>query len=815
MKFSKFTIVLIFLAMMSLNLISQTHQRPISQKNGTQAPLSYNVNITLGGDNVLSSLKIQVIGDNLQVHRNIGLSNWEYQYFEWSDHPGRGIHLYIDGQFYYVNSSTDIYVDGYPSGSNLSYFEDSDGIPYDRIDITRIDDYNATVQLTKANVIEATLTIYYPPESDYVNYAWEITNISNSTMNDLRFFQGGDTYSYGDDYGIGYWDGPTNTVGCQKPGNGGIVSVFLQSIETPFQHESSYWGWYSGVESHIMNNALTGDVVLVSHDNAIALEWRKAPLEVGETWEIHTIEKYSDKDITNLMVTAPYNQTIYQGETKYLTFNIKNNSPETVTDIVLSEVIDLPNWTANVVSPSGIFELASLEDIDVTLSIYCPLSEEPGNIAKVTLQASANDQTADDKAYIEVLSIMPSCVLNPVDQDVCSPDEAVTFFVQSDNATAYQWQKNTSVWTNIIDDDVFSGANNDTLHISDATGLVGVEFRCLMANVYGDAWSESAAIIGDNTPPTPDAITLPDIIGQCEVTSIIPPTAYDECEGNIIGFTDAVFPITDTTVVIWSFEDSFGNTSFLVQDVFIQDITAPVPDLSTLPTISGNCSTTVSDVPTATDNCEGQILGTTTDSLFYDVEGLYIITWNYTDNQGNSISQTQNIVVDDDNPVAETKDTAFTIISTSAEIVTITPADIDNGSYDDCGLDSMYLDRTTFSVDDAGENIVNLTVVDYYGNVSTKSAVVTIIIDYTLQIPNFVSPDNDGVNDYWEIKGIEKLDGYTLDIFNKIGEIIYHSEAYDNTWNATFNGQELPDGTYYYVFKADVNSYSGYISVIR
>lgn len=815
MKLSKFTIVLIFLAMMSLNLISQTHLRPISQKNGTQAPMNYNVNTTLGGDNVLSSLKVEIVGDNLQIHRNIGLGSWEYQYFEWSDHPARDIHLYIDGQFYYVNSSTDIYVDGYPSGDNLSYYENSNGIPYDRVDITQIDNYNATVKLTKANVIEATLSINYPPESDYINYAWEIKNISNSTMNDLRFFEGGDTYSYGDDYGIGYWDEPSNTVGCQKPGNGGIVSVFLQALEVPFQHESSYWGWSSGVESHVMNNALTGDVVTVSHDNAIALEWRKAPLEVGETWEIHTIEKYSDKDITNLMVTAPYNETIYQGETKYLTFNIKNNSPETVTDIELNEIVDLSGWTTTIVNPTGTFELASLEDIDVTVSVTCPLSEEVGNIAKVTLQASANDQTADDKAYVEVLSIMPSCVVNPTDQDVCSPDEAVSFFVVSDNATDYQWQKNTGVWTNIIDDDIFSGANNDTLYISNSTDLVGVEFRCLMANVYGDAWSESAAIIGDNTPPTPDALTLPDIIGQCEVTSIAPPTATDECEGNIIGTTDALFPITDSSTIIWTFEDSFGNTSFLVQDVLIDDITAPVPDISTLPTISGNCSTTVNDIPTATDNCEGQILGTTSDNLYYDQEGSYIITWDYTDNKGNSTSQNQNVMVVDDKPIPVTKDTSFTLISTSSDSIKITPADIDDGSYDDCELDSMYLDKTTFTVDDAGENIVNLTVVDSRGNDSTKSAIVTILLDYTLQIPNFISPNNDGINDFWEITGIQKLDGYKLDIFNKIGETIYHSDAYDNTWNATFNGKELPDGTYYYVFKNDVNSYSGYISVIR
>lgn len=807
------------LSFLSLNLFSQNNQRDVKPDNGTRISRSYNVNATLGGDNVESSLKIEIIGDNLQIWRNVGSYSWEYQYFEWSDHPGRGIHIYIDGDFYYVNYSTDIYVNGVPSGSNLSYLEDDDGIPFDRIDIERIDDYNATVKLTKANYLEALLTVYYPPESDYINFSWQITNISLSAMNDLRFYQEGDTYSYGNDYGIGYWDDASNTVGCQKDGGGGdIVSVFLQSIETPFQHESAQWGWYDGVEAHVMNNALTGAVVTYDHDNAIALEWRVASLNPGESWEIHTIEKYSDKDITNLIVTAPYNETIYQGETKYITFSVKNNSAETVTDIALSEIIDEVGWTVNVVNPVGTFDLESLEEIDVTMMVTCPSNAEPSSIAQATLEAMVNDQVADDKAYIEVLSVMPSCVINPVDQDICDETEAVQFFVESNNADSYQWQiysDQYSTWMALANDAIYSGVDTDTLFISDATGLIDKNYKCLMSNGYGDAWSESASIVGDETPPMPDALVLPNITAQCEVATVYPPTATDECDGNIIGTTDAVFPITDSTTIIWTFEDGFGNQSFLMQDILIADNQAPIPDITTLPSISHSCSATVITTPTATDNCFGQVDGYTDDTLFYDVEGTYLITWNYADDDGNISTQNQTVTVIDEAPVVITKDTSFTLQSTSTEVVTISVADIDSASYDDCCLDTMFLDRTSFTVEDAGENIVFLTVIDCQGNTSRKSADVTIILDYTLQIPNFVSPDNDGVNDYWTIIGIEKLDGYTLNIFNKIGEVIYFSENYDNTWNATYNGKELPDGTYYYVFKSATDTYSGYISVIR
>ena len=132
----------------------------------------------------------------------------------------------------------------------------------------------------------------------------------------------------------------------------------------------------------------------------------------------------------------------------------------------------------------------------------------------------------------------------------------------------YSWQKNTgSGWVNIENNDIYSGFDNDTLLISDATGLLYTEFRCIIGNNYGTESSETAMIINDKTPPVPDVLVLPDIIEDCAIYSLIPPTATDECEGQIIGTTDEIFPITSSTTVIWTFEDSYGNLSFIQQDI--------------------------------------------------------------------------------------------------------------------------------------------------------------------------------------------------------------------------------------------------------
>jgi hypothetical protein len=56
----------------------------------------------------------------------------------------------------------------------------------------------------------------------------------------------------------------------------------------------------------------------------------------------------------------------------------------------------------------------------------------------------------------------------------------------------------------------------------------------------------------------------------------------------------------------------------------------------------------------------------------------------------------------------------------------ITLEDIDDGSFDICGIESKVLSKTQFTCEDVGQNTVTLTVTDKNGNVGTCDAVVTI-----------------------------------------------------------------------------------------
>lgn len=77
--------------------------------------------------------------------------------------------------------------------------------------------------------------------------------------------------------------------------------------------------------------------------------------------------------------------------------------------------------------------------------------------------------------------------------------------------------------------------------------------------------------------------------------------------------------------------------------------------------------------------------------------------------------------------------------------------------------------------------------------------------EYTLEIPTGFSPNSDGVNDLFVIKGLYNTK-VNLSVFNRWGNKVYQKDEYDNTWDGIpnvssfkFGEGKLPQGTYFYV----------------
>ena len=73
-------------------------------------------------------------------------------------------------------------------------------------------------------------------------------------------------------------------------------------------------------------------------------------------------------------------------------------------------------------------------------------------------------------------------------------------------------------------------------------------------------------------------------------------------------------------------------------------------------------------------------------------------------------------------------------------------------------------------------------------------------------LPTLITPNSDNVNDALVFPCLVNGDGLNpseLTVFNQWGNEVYHSAAYENNWEGTYNGEPLPAGTYFYLLKAD------------
>jgi len=171
----------------------------------------------------------------------------------------------------------------------------------------------------------------------------------------------------------------------------------------------------------------------------------------------------------------------------------------------------------------------------------------------------------------------------------------------------------------------------------------------------------------------PSNESLPDVVRECSLESLEAPTALDEISGNVQGVTDISFPITESTILVWTYEDQEGNKSYQEQQIIIDDTEAPVLDVAELPDLNGECSVIIENIPTATDFCLGSISGVTDIDISQEVKTTQTIVWTFTDSSGNSITQTQKVNIQQDNGAVFDEPELVDIVADCSVIITNIP----------------------------------------------------------------------------------------------------------------------------------------------
>lgn len=211
--------------------------------------------------------------------------------------------------------------------------------------------------------------------------------------------------------------------------------------------------------------------------------------------------------------------------------------------------------------------------------------------------------------------------------------------------------------------------------------------------------------------------------------------------------------------------------------------------------------------------------------------GVYVVT-NVTDaNCTNAGTGTETIIV---NP------TPGTPAAGSDSVYCLGDAYVDLFANGGSGTLTWYDDASLTSIIGTGTNlspIVQTGTTSYYvtetlNGCEGPASLVTITINdctvpvvISIIVPTAFTPNSDGQNDDWEIVNLDTAyPNNTVSIYNRWGNILFFHDSgtdgpYDqNRWDGTFNGTELPVGSYYYVIEYNdpENGVStGAVSIIR
>lgn len=179
--------------------------------------------------------------------------------------------------------------------------------------------------------------------------------------------------------------------------------------------------------------------------------------------------------------------------------------------------------------------------------------------------------------------------------------------------------------------------------------------------------------------------------------------------------------------------------------------------------------------------------------------GIYTVT--ATTTYGTGCSRSLQIEVNESIIATITEDDVTIVDDSDSNSITVDPTNLGIGDYEfallheDGVIIRTYQDSPVFDSLEGG--IYTILVRDKNG-CGVASLEVSVI-----QFPKFFTPNNDGTNDTWEIKGANSFYFPTseINIFNRFGKIVAKIDIDGEGWDGTFNGRLLPSDDYWYSIK--------------
>ncbi|MDO9376242.1 MAG: HYR domain-containing protein, partial [Ferruginibacter sp.] len=275
-----------------------------------------------------------------------------------------------------------------------------------------------------------------------------------------------------------------------------------------------------------------------------------------------------------------------------------------------------------------------------------------------------------------------------------------------------------------------------------------------------------SVVITDNQPPT--LTVTPGVTGTADAgvcykaVNLAPPTPADNCGIATAGVTVSGVPaenkfVVGTTTVNWSVTDVNGNTTTQMQSVVITDNQPPT--LAATPAVSGTADAGVCykvvnlAAPAPADNCGIATAGVTSSDIPAQNRfpvGTTIVTWSVRDVAGNLTTQTQSVVITDNQPPTLTVTPGVTGNADAGVCYKVVNLTAPTAS-DNCGIAAAGVTVTGMPAQNrfpVGTTTVSWSVKDVNGNTTTQMQVVTItdkeapVIKSVSTMPSSLWPPN-------------------------------------------------------------------------
>ncbi|MGY5846651.1 PKD-like domain-containing protein [Salegentibacter sp. HM20] len=405
------------------------------------------------------------------------------------------------------------------------------------------------------------------------------------------------------------------------------------------------------------------------------------------------------------------------------------------------------------------------------------LTVQLNNNGTASIQASDINNGSSDNCGIDTISVSPNnfdCTnvgANTVTLSVTdingNTNSAIATVTVEDNVKPQVITQDITVQldangqASITPEDINNGSN-DTCGIQNLSLNVN-SFNCsnignntvtltITDNNGNSAYKDATVTVQDNIDPeviTQNIRVQLDANGHASITTEdIDNGSNDACGIQNLSLDTSTFNCSNIgdNIVTLTATDENGNSASETATVIVEDNIDPVTP--NIPALEWTCEDEIKDFPTTNDNCSGEITATTNDDLVFEGFGTYSITWTFTDDSGNFVTATQEIIIPEPTvEIPNINNSAFCNTETvpdinfSGENTTSFQWSYEKNSNTDIGLASSgtgNIPAFTAKNNSSEPVVVNFTVIPFGGNCQgePKNFQITINPTPSITIPN-------------------------------------------------------------------------------